>query len=72
MEPKVFDLEAAAEYLRTIGFSSATVNTVRKLIAERHVRSKQIGRRFYVSKDSLDHLITGLNGPESRGRYGAA
>ena len=69
---QVFDVVDAAEYLRAIGFTGATVHTVRRLIADKRLRCTTVGRRFYVARESLDHLVAGLNRAESRGRLGAA
>ena len=69
---QVFDVPAAAEYLRSLGFGGATANTVRRLIADKRLRSTIVGRRFYVSRESLDNLVAGLNRAESRGRLGVA
>jgi excisionase family DNA binding protein len=69
---QVFDVESAAEYLRTLGFEEATKNTIRKLIAQKRLACTSVGRKFYVSRAALDGLVEGLNRPISRGRFGAA
>jgi excisionase family DNA binding protein len=57
-ETKVFDVKAAAEYMRSLGFSAATVGTVRRLVADKRLPVNQIGRRFYINREALDRLVT--------------
>ena len=54
--PQLFDVKAACDYLKSIGVSGATVNSTRTIFGQvPHVR---IGKRFYVSKESLDTWIS--------------
>jgi excisionase family DNA binding protein len=51
---KLFDVQAAAEYLRSIGASSVTINFVRGLISSGQVPHIRIGKKFYLSRQQLD------------------
>lgn len=55
---RLYDVQQAAEYLRTIGASAATVSFIRGLIATSQVPHIRIGKRFYVSHEALDRWIT--------------
>jgi excisionase family DNA binding protein len=66
MDRQVFDVVSAAEYLRSIGFSGATKNTIRSLIASKRLRATTIGRKFYVAREALDRLAAGASRAENR------
>jgi len=51
---RMFTVEAAADYLRSIGVTGASVNTIRALIVSCKLPHQRIGRRFYVSRTALD------------------
>ncbi len=53
--PQLFDVKAACEYLKSIGVTAATINSTRTIFGQvPHVR---IGKRFYVSRESLERWI---------------
>jgi hypothetical protein len=53
--PQLFDVKAACDHLKSIGVSAATVSSTRTIFAQvPHIR---IGKRFYVSKESLERWI---------------
>ena len=53
--PQLFDLQAAVTYFKGIGVSGITTCAMRTVFAQvPHIR---IGKRFYVSKESLDSWI---------------
>lgn len=53
---QLFDVRAACDYLQSIGVSGATICSTRTIFGQvPHVR---IGKRFYVSRESLDSWIT--------------
>lgn len=54
---KVFDLKGAAEYLRSLGFSGATVWTMRALIHDGVVKAMRLGRKYYVSAEDLNTFV---------------
>ena len=53
----LFDVTAAVEYLRSIGATAATKSFVRGLINRAQVPHLQIGRKFYLTRESLDRWI---------------
>jgi hypothetical protein len=55
---RLFTVEASAEYLRSIGATSVTVNFVRALISSCQVPHIQMGKRFYVTRAALDAWLT--------------
>lgn len=57
-ERRLFDIASAVEYLREIGAPSATKNFVRSLIASAAVPHIRIGKKFYISRESLDAWIS--------------
>ncbi len=56
-QPRLFDIVAAVEYLRAIGAGSATKHFVRGLIASGRVPHLRIGKKFFVSRGSLDRWL---------------
>jgi excisionase family DNA binding protein len=54
---RLFDINAAVAYLRSIGADGATTNFVRSLIANAEVPCVRMGRKFYISRDALDRWI---------------
>jgi hypothetical protein len=57
-ERKVFDIPSLAEYLRLIGFTSASKSTVRGLIANGAFPADKRGtKRFYVLRADVDVWI---------------
>jgi excisionase family DNA binding protein len=54
---KLFDVQAAAAYLREIGASSASVNFVRTIIARGQLPHIRIGKKFFVSREAIDRWI---------------
>jgi excisionase family DNA binding protein len=51
---RLFDIQAAAEYLRSIGATSATATFVRALITSGRIAHIKLGKKFYVSRTALD------------------
>ena len=52
---QLFDVKAACEYLKSIGVVAATINSTRTIFGQvSHIR---VGKRFYVSKESLDSWL---------------
>ena len=56
-ELRLFDIEAAVAYLRGLGADGATTNFVRTLIASGALPHVRMGKKFYVSRESLDRWI---------------
>jgi excisionase family DNA binding protein len=50
---QLFDISHAAEYLRSIGASGATVHFIRGLVSSGQVPHVRIGKKFYVSREAL-------------------
>ena len=55
---RLFDIQAAVAYLRELGADGATTNFVRSLISSGALPHVQMGKKFYVSRESLDRWIT--------------
>jgi len=55
---RLFDIEAAVQYLRSVGATAATKNFVRGLIASGQIAHLRVSKKFYVSRESLDAWIT--------------
>jgi excisionase family DNA binding protein len=55
---RLFTIEAAVEYLKSIGAVSATASFVRGLISSGQLPHIRIGRRFYVSRTAMDAWLT--------------
>jgi hypothetical protein len=60
--PKYLNLQEAARYLNSLGFTAATVETVKyhAYYTGKLSRPKIVGRKAYWSRDSLDALIEAL------------
>lgn len=56
--PRIFDIPAAVEYVRSLGASGVTICTIRSEIASGRVPHTKLGKKFYVSKTALDAWIT--------------
>lgn len=54
---RLFDIVGAVEYLRSVGATSATVNFVRSLISAGQIAYLRIGRKFFVTRASLDKWL---------------
>jgi excisionase family DNA binding protein len=54
---KLYDIEAAVGYLRSIGASSASKNCVRTLICSGQIPHIRLGKKFYVTQSSLDSWL---------------
>jgi hypothetical protein len=55
---QLFDVRSAAGYLQALGASAATVNFIRTIVASGEVPHIRIGKKFYVSRQSLDGWVT--------------
>jgi excisionase family DNA binding protein len=51
---RLFDIAGAVGYLQQIGANSATPTFVRSIIARGEVPHLRIGKKFFVSRESLD------------------
>ena len=58
LELRLFDIGAAVAYLQAIGATTATVNFVRGLITTGQLPHLKIGKKFFVSRASLDGWIS--------------
>jgi hypothetical protein len=47
---QLFDIGAAADYLKSIGAGSATIYFVRTLVSSGQIPHLRIGKKFYVSR----------------------
>jgi excisionase family DNA binding protein len=54
---KLFDFVASVAYLHSLGATAATVSFVRGLVASGQITHLRIGKKFYVSRESLDGWI---------------
>lgn len=54
---RLFDVQAAAAYLRELGAEAVTVNFVRMLINSGAVPHLRMGRRHYLTRESLERWI---------------
>jgi hypothetical protein len=52
--PCGFDIPRAAEYARGCGFVGVTSWTIRAAISAGRLPSKKVGKRWYVTKISMD------------------
>lgn len=57
-EQRLFNVQDAVAYLRSIGAGSVTISFVRTLIATSQVPHVRIGKRFYVSRTALNEWIS--------------
>jgi excisionase family DNA binding protein len=53
-DPRLFDVQAAAEYLRSIGASSVTIKFIRGLISSGQIPHLRIGKKFYLTRAQID------------------
>ena len=51
---RIFDIPAAAEYLKSLGFTGASVSSVRGLISSAQLPHIKCGKKFYVTKSALE------------------
>lgn len=60
--PKYLDLQEARRYLNGLGFTAATVETVKyhSYYTGKLSRPKIVGRKAYWSRESLDALVEAL------------
>jgi hypothetical protein len=58
IQQRLFDVHRAAEYLRSIGATAATVGFIRGLITSAQVSHVRIGKKFYITREALDRWIT--------------
>jgi len=56
-ERELFDVVAAAEYLRTLGADTASRNLIRTLIASGQLPFVRLGKKFFVRRCALDEWI---------------
>jgi len=57
VEQRLFDIPSAAAYLRELGASCATVSFVRTIIANGQIPYLRVGKKFFVSREAIDHWI---------------
>jgi excisionase family DNA binding protein len=57
-QQRLFSIPDAAGYLRAIGAASVTLNFVRTLISSGQIPHIRIGRRFYVTRASLETWLS--------------
>jgi excisionase family DNA binding protein len=55
---RLFDVQAAVAYLRELGADGATKNFVRALISSGALPHLRMGKKHYVSRESLDRWIS--------------
>jgi excisionase family DNA binding protein len=49
-----FDIRGSVNYLKAIGYDAATETFIRTLISRGQLSHVRVGRKFYVSRASLD------------------
>jgi hypothetical protein len=54
---QLFDISAAAAYLKQIGATSVTTSFIRGLIASEQVPKIRIGKKFFVTKNAIDSWL---------------
>jgi excisionase family DNA binding protein len=52
--PRLFDIPALVEYLRSIGLNGVSAYTVRTEINAGRLAHTKFGKKFYVSKTAID------------------
>jgi hypothetical protein len=57
VDRRLFDIVSAAGYLQAIGATSATPKFVRTLVADGDLPHLKIGKKFYISKTSIDSWL---------------
>jgi hypothetical protein len=55
---RLFDIQAAVLYLRGLGAESVTMNFVRALVNSGQVPHLRMGKKFYLTRESLDRWIS--------------
>jgi excisionase family DNA binding protein len=55
--PRLFDLPAAVQYVHGLGATGVTIYTIRSEISAGRIPRIKLGKRFYISKASLDGWI---------------
>lgn len=55
---RLFDIPAAVLYLRSLGAEGVTTSFIRSLINSGQVPHLRMGRRFYLTRESLDRWIS--------------
>lgn len=53
----LFDIAAAAEFLRSLGAVSVTTWTVRSLVAASELPHIRLGKKIYLTKDSITNWL---------------
>jgi excisionase family DNA binding protein len=56
-ERRLFDIQAAVLYLRSIGAAGVGTHFVRSLISSGQLPHIRMGKRFYVSRGALDSWL---------------
>ncbi len=56
-DQRLYDIAGAVEYLRNIGATAATPNFMRGIIGRGEVPHLKIGKKFFVSRESLDSWL---------------
>jgi hypothetical protein len=56
-ERRLYDVLGAVAYLHSLGADTATPNFVRSIISSGAVAHVRIGKKFFVSRESLDGWI---------------
>ena len=56
-DQRLFDVQAAAKYLQSIGAHAATINFIRSIIVRGEVPYVRIGKKFFVTRESLDRWL---------------
>jgi hypothetical protein len=56
-QPRIFDLPAAMAYANSLGATGVTIHTLRGEIAAGRLPRLRLGKRFYLSKATLDAWI---------------
>ena len=57
---RVFSLSAGAEYLCRLGADSVTPWTLRRLVTSGALKHLKLGRKYFVTRESLDQLVERL------------
>lgn len=58
IEQRLFNVQDAVTYLRSIGAASVTVSFVRTIIANGEVPHIKIGKRFFVTRTAMDEWLS--------------
>ena len=58
VQQRIFDIQSAAEYVRSIGGTGTTPHTIRGLIAAGSLPKIKIGKKFFVTRAALDSWIS--------------